>query len=325
MGVPDVDSDEWQAIANTGRVIWGGAGLMLIAVCIGFRAADLSFDLSSGATELLVVAGCIAVAIYYRRWRPDPWISIGAETSAQLAVILTLGMLLSYPLAAAAFPYRDADLHAVDLWLGFNWRDYLHFFNEHPVIGMVGKIAYCSMRPQFLLVIGALVVTSRFIRLQQYIVAITLALIITLLVFAFAPAVASYAFLQVPPSDYANLAPSVPYEHIRHLEAMRTGANFVISERNLEGLITFPSFHTVCGLLFIWALFPLRRLRWWVVALNVLMILATPIEGAHYFIDLIGGAVVAGLAIYGANLMVPELRAGAASPRDYALPLKKPA
>jgi membrane-associated phospholipid phosphatase len=111
--------------------------------------------------------------------------------------------------------------------------------------------------------------------------------------------------LHIPQSDYANLTPSVPYEHIRHLEAMRTGARFLIREDSLEGLITFPSFHTVCGLLFIWALYPLRQLRWWVVGLNAAMILSTPIEGAHYFIDLIGATVVAALAVYGASLIMP--------------------
>ncbi len=323
--MPDIDTDERQALLDTGRAIWAIAAVMLIAVCIGFRVANLSFDLFSGVREILVVGACVVIAFCYRRVRPDPWISIGAETSAQLAIILTLGMLLSYPLAAAAFPYRDAELHAVDLWLGLDWRAYLHFLNEHPLVGLVSKIAYVSMRPQFLLVIGALIVTSRFARLQQYIVATAFALIITLLIFTFTPAVASYAFLHIPQSAYANLTPSVPFEHIRHLEAMRTGANFLISENNLEGLITFPSFHTVCGLLFIWALFPLRRLRWWVVGLNALMILSTPIEGAHYFIDLIGGGVVATLSVYAAKLTMPALRSAAASRQAYALALKKAA
>jgi hypothetical protein len=133
--MPDINPDEAQAVVDTNRVIWGVAALMLVGVCIGFRVANLSFDPLSGTREYLVVGACVAIAFYYRRWRPDPWISIGAETSAQLAIILTLGLLLSYPLAAAAFPYRDAELHALDVWLGFNWQSYLRFMNEHPTVG----------------------------------------------------------------------------------------------------------------------------------------------------------------------------------------------
>lgn len=144
-------------------------------------------------------------------------------------------------------------------------------------------------------------------RAQQYILAIALALIITLAVFTFVPAVAAFAFLQIPPSAYANLTPAVPFEHIRHLEAMRNGVDFLISERNIEGLITFPSFHTVCGVIFAWALFPISKLRWWIVGLNVMMIASTPIEGAHYLIDVIAGVFVAFLAIWAAKVLMARL------------------
>ena len=40
-----------------------------------------------------------------------------------------------------------------------------------------------------------------------------------------------------------------------------------------------------------------KALRWPAVGLNVWMIVATPVLGAHYFIDVIGGAVLAGVSI----------------------------
>jgi membrane-associated phospholipid phosphatase len=60
--------------------------------------------------------------------------------------------------------------------------------------------------------------------------------------------------------------------------------------------------------LFTWALFAVPRLRWWVAALNALLIAAAPIEGAHYFIDLIAGLIVAPLAIYSAGLFTARMR-----------------
>ena len=88
---------------------------------------------------------------------------------------------------------------------------------------------------------------------------------------------------------------------------MRSAADFVIGAEQIEGLISFPSFHTICGVLFSWAVWPVRRLRWWVVALNALLIAAVPIEGAHYFVDAIGGAVVAVFAVCVTGLVVPTL------------------
>lgn len=70
-----------------------------------------------------------------------------------------------------------------------------------------------------------------------------------------------------------------------------------IQLNNLEELVTFPSFHTACGVLFAWALWRVRYL--WIVGLilNVLMIASTPISGSHYLIDVIAGAGVAYIAI----------------------------
>jgi membrane-associated phospholipid phosphatase len=76
-----------------------------------------------------------------------------------------------------------------------------------------------------------------------------------------------------------------------------TGTFRSIPLDNLEGLITFPSFHTAGAIMFIWALRKVPYVRWPAIALNAALIAATPIDGAHYFIDLVGGAVVAFAAI----------------------------
>jgi membrane-associated phospholipid phosphatase len=41
--------------------------------------------------------------------------------------------------------------------------------------------------------------------------------------------------------------------------------------------------------------------QWSAIALNAALIAATPIDGAHYFIDLVGGAVVVFAAIAASN------------------------
>jgi membrane-associated phospholipid phosphatase len=60
-----------------------------------------------------------------------------------------------------------------------------------------------------------------------------------------------------------------------------------------EGIITFPSLHAALGLIFALALWPDRVLRWFSLALNLLMIVATPIDGSHYFVDVFAGLAIA--------------------------------
>jgi membrane-associated phospholipid phosphatase len=284
------------------RVIWGLIALMAATDLLAYHAAGLGVDFHGSFRAFFILPLIVAVSCYYRYWRLDRWIATGAESCAQIASILLLGMMLTYPLATLAFPYQDPALHAMDTWLGLDWQAYLDFFNASHALGLLSKAAYCSMQLQYPLVILALTASSRFLRLQQYTIAIVIALAITLLIFTFVPALDPYAYLRVPSDHYANLNPTMTFEHIRHLEAMRTKSWSVI--RDMEGLISFPSFHTISAILFSWALFPIGKLRWWVLGLNTVLIASTPVQGAHYFIDVLGGALVAAVAILAAPLLM---------------------
>lgn len=316
------DTPDLTAFAPANRIIWLLIAAMAVGLAVSYWAAGLSLDLWSGWQILILLPLCFLVAWYYRYRRIDPWISAGAGAAAQLTLILLLGTLLSYAAAAPAFPYRDAELYAADRALGFDWRSYLAFFNAHPIAGSIGNIAYFSMKLQIPLILIVLVATSRIVKLQQFVIATAASLAITLAVFVFVPAVAYYAYLGIHPSDFSNLTPSTPYAHIRHLEEIRSGLVRVVRFNDLEGLITFPSFHTVSALLYAWALWPIRRLRWPAVVVNVLMIASTPIDGAHYAIDIIGGIVVAIVAIGLATRVKYPAATKAGSPvRDTGAPI----
>jgi membrane-associated phospholipid phosphatase len=290
-----------QALASNSRIIWGMIAAMSVAAIVAYRSANLSFAWSSNYKPLLIVLLFLVVSCCYRKLRPDPRIIFSTEGCAQLMIILSLGCALSYPLAITGFPYQDAALHSVDTWMGLDWRTYLHFVNARPVLCVLSELAYRSMILQFLVLIVTLVATSRFLRLQQYILATASALAITLVIFAFVPAGGTYAFLHIPPSEFANLSPTTTADQMVHLDALRAGQHTVVS--NMEGLITFPSFHTVWAALFMWGFFPIRELRFGAIFLNLFVIASTPIQGAHYFIDLIGGVIVAVIAICAAALL----------------------
>jgi membrane-associated phospholipid phosphatase len=66
----------------------------------------------------------------------------------------------------------------------------------------------------------------------------------------------------------------------------------------LRGLVCAPSFHTVCAVLYILTAWPIKKLRWWLVGLNIVMLLAVPVEGTHYLTDMIAGMLVALFATF---------------------------
>ena len=69
-----------------------------------------------------------------------------------------------------------------------------------------------------------------------------------------------------------------------------------------QGIVAFPSFHTLLAVLSIVAAvaLPSRILAAIIIAINVVMILSTPVDGGHYLVDtlsglLLGVVMVAGL------------------------------
>jgi len=144
-----------------------------------------------------------------------------------------------------------------------------------------------------------LLFTRQAQRLQQFTFATGVGLFVTVAISVFTPSITTiYLDLGLP--IHAKIPPAL-YTPVPTLDALRSGAPFWIDLSAAEGLISFPSFHTIGALLFIWALRPIRIVSWIALALNAGIIAAAPFIGAHYFIDLAGGAVVALLAVAAAG------------------------
>lgn len=292
-----------EPLAANSRIIWTLiAGLLVVttAACWAAGVSPSRETIDRYAACLLIL---MATSYCYRKLRPDARVALCVEGLAQLSLALWLGCVLSYAVATVDMPYRDSMLHAADAWIGLDWRAYLHFLDRHRALSVVSAVAYRSAVPQIVALFVALAATSQFLRMQQYILATALALAMTLAVFAFVPAGGIYSFFGIQPEEYSNLAPIVTTRQLLVLDALRSGQ--LVTIEALEGLITFPSFHTVWAILFMWGFYPIRRL--WLVAifLNLLMIASTPVVGSHYFVDLVGGTIVALAAVSAAVRLFP--------------------
>ncbi|MGA7804869.1 phosphatase PAP2 family protein [Bradyrhizobium sp.] len=257
----------------------------------GVFASGLSIDFGSNRPLLAMAIGYTSLAWFYHRVRPDERLYRVLTTVAQLVLILVLGLVLSYAAAVMAMSYRDAELLAIDRWLGFDRASYVHVFTDQPWKIHLSNFIYLSMLPQLAFVPLVLVVANRIERLQQFVMAYGLALAATIAIFVFVPAVGAFVYCDLTPAQYATL-PADIYTPARTLDALRSGMMKTISLSNLEGLIAFPSFHTAAAILDAWALWPVKPMRWLIVPLNVAMVATTPIVGAHYAIDVVAGAVV---------------------------------
>jgi len=274
------------------RRLWWGIVLVMVTAGTGILATGLSVDLGSNPTLLILIAGYAATTFFYRFIRFDERLSNALTAVAQLLLIVLFGLLCSYAATVIGLSYRDAELLAIDQWLGFDRRSYVNFFTDSPWKVHLSNFVYLAMMPQLAAVPLALILTSRMQQLQRFIAAYGIALISTVAIFVLVPAVGAFVYFDLTPDQYAAL-PKEIYTPARTLDALRSGAGKIIRLDDLEGLIAFPSFHTAAGILYAWALWPVKFIRWPIAALNVAMISTTPICGAHYAIDVVAGAIVA--------------------------------
>jgi len=289
-------STDLTAIERNSRLLWCGTAALFITCAAGLFWAGLDVEVLSNPAFLAVGAGYAAVAFLYNRIRSSERLAMALTAVAQLVLMMLFGILLSYAVTTIDLPYRDAELLALDRWLGFDRTSYVGFFTDQPWKMHATDLVYFAMLPQLAIVPLLLIITDRIERLQQFVAAYCIALVVTVAIFVLVPAVGAFVYFDLTPAQYAAL-PKEVYTPARTLDLLRSGAFKTISLNNLEGLVAFPSFHTIASILYAWALRPIRLLRWPVVLLNTGVILTTPIGGAHYVVDLLAGFAVAVISI----------------------------
>ena len=129
---------------------------------------------------------------------------------------------------------------------------------------------------------------------------LALSALLCIAVSALLPAEGVWGYYKLTAADHAAIVPATRELHLPIFHGL-----------NSEGIITFPSFHAALGVVFMVALWPVPVLRWIGAVVNGVMIVATPIDGGHYFIDVFAGIVVAWFCIVVAR--AAAARAGHAS------------
>ncbi|WP_324133120.1 phosphatase PAP2 family protein [Bosea sp. (in: a-proteobacteria)] len=282
--------DGWRA----SRTLWaliGAISLLSLAIWsatgVGLKAGDLLVILG-------VVASLLAISAFYSQRRPDERLARLTRAMAELLLLIFMVGSLSYSGTSLAMPLRDEWFQAMDVALGFDWRFWLSVLDAHPAIHEVLVLAYHSMLPQTALLPIVLAAIGAYRHIDRFLLSYALAAIVTVAIATLLPALSPVVHLGITPADHPNIVLAVPLEFAQHAQALREGSMKLVDLNGAQGLVTFPSFHTVSAVLLMlgfWAAPPYWR--WFGVGLNGLMLVAIPIEGSHYLVDVIAGAALA--------------------------------
>lgn len=268
------------------------AGLLIATRNFGFVAA-------------LALMGPLALGRWWLRRADSPrrrQLRDFCEDAFLFLAISLLGVLASYPAAAATTGFADAALARVDAALHFDWTAWYGVVARHSLLQRLGAVAYAAIYVSPLLLIGYFAIHQQRAASRRFLGTFWLAVVLTLALFPLFPAEGPLAYLWRGPIPY--MPTSALYQQ-QLITALRLHEMTDIDLGALRGLVCAPSFHTASAVVFIAAAWPIPRLRWVIVPVNLAMLLATPVEGTHYLADMVAGALVALAAIALVRLAEP--------------------
>jgi len=298
------------ALRRLDRVIWAMVAVIAIIILAAPAMSDFRFAWRTFAPTALVCAGLVLVGWFYRRWRPDPRLASGLNSTAQLIAFAAVGGPLSYVAASANLPLQDHAFDAIDHALGLDWRGLLAWMNAHPAMHSVFALFYLSFPVQASVTVLALALSDRLVQLRTFLLAFMMSALVCIAISSVLPAEGTWGFYKLTTTDYPAIF-SATREDLPIFRGLRDGSMRVLTGMS-EGIITFPSFHAALGIIFIAGLWPIPVLRWIGLIVNVLMIAATPVEGGHYFVDVLAGVVIALLCQLAARRIVQAVPAATA-------------
>lgn len=261
-----------------------GASVSPLANCLG-----LSFPAVDFVMPCAIVGGLGLIAEFYRRKQDEQFVTIVAVLM-QLVAYTTCYTTLMYAVCALGQPLIDEQMMSFDAVCGVHLPSVVAWSHQHPAIERTLFLAYNTMLPQTALVIAVLGFGNQRRELEGFMRQFFLSSLLVLAVFAICPAAGPFTgYGYEPAADQTR--------YLEHFRALRCGERTLITWRNAEGLITFPSFHTTWALLLTYAF---RRNRWLFapsLILNLAVIVSTLTTGWHYFADVLSGVAVAVFAI----------------------------
>lgn len=215
----------------------------------------------------------------------------------QILLFSAVGSILSYLLAREGGALQDDLLTRWDRSLGFDWLAYVQWVDGFAPLVLLFKLAYASLVPQIILIVIVQGFSGRIGLMRQTILAAMLCGTITILLSPLWPAESNFVHLNLKITDFRNIDPYAGYIHLAHFEALRNGSLTHLSLKDAQGIITFPSYHAGLAMVTLWSFWKTPWIRWPGIAVALLTIAATPVDGGHYLVDVIAGCAIATASI----------------------------
>lgn len=217
------------------------------------------------------------------------WITLFAVSTTVLAIFTYLSTAVSGALI-------DRQLLDFDTSIGFDWLAARQWLIEHSLLKYILNLSYRSFILQLLVIIIVLVFRKRQGDLYALFLFFVISALLCSVVSIYFPANSLFTVFNVGGKEASSIS---------HFALLRNKTDLSIDVSGFQGLISFPSFHTMLAIGFVYAIRNVTVMLVPFFILNFLMILSTPIDGGHYLLDVIAGIFLAFFVIWIVEKMRP--------------------
>ncbi len=254
---------------------------------------DIGFDWLSYSRLFAVGGLTIAAGLFYR--------SSGRSERISIALIAT-GMLVLFTIVLSVFNYLllplwrdpiDPFLVKIDALFGYSWPGIVEFSGRHPWFNELTRYAYVSTLGQMALLVIILGFGGKQKELHMFLLSIIVSGMVTIGFWALFPAFGTSVLYDISGTIEQAAKPVVGSAY--GAELLRLGAEGpqFITPKDIEGLVAFPSYHTIIAVLAVYAARTNRLLFPIIFMINLFVLPGVLIHGGHHLIDVFGGLLTA--------------------------------
>ena len=277
-----------------------GVSVSAMAICalasaivtIWVLATPHRADVGAMSSVAAVIGAMLCGVAVYSTWRRDALIaSLLSTFTVQIWGAISMG-LLALLAVGAGFPLVDPTLAQIDAALGIDHHALLGWLAQYPTLSFILRLFYSSAAPMSLVVMLALAFCRRFDNLRDFGLLWQLTLFASVAISTVTPAIGVYAHLGIAADVVAALPAGSGLYHLDTFDAVRAGQFLDLDPTDIDGVVTFPSFHICMALTIAYALRHLPVVAPIAAIYSAIVAVATVPIGGHYVIDLIAGAAI---------------------------------
>lgn len=247
----------------------------------------------------LIIFSMICIGRIYRHYRTGGEdIAVTFIGTALLITFSNFGAVANYLLLGVAGQPIDLYLAKMDLVIGFHWPTFMIEMQNFPLLSSILAFAYNISLLLVILVLLVLGFSGKHDQLYKFIFTLVIAATITIGFWTFFPSFGTTAIYTITPETQALVNPVVGNDYGNILRSLNANQIPLITPLNIQGIVAFPSYHTIMALVCIYYGWSLVGWKYLFLITNILVIMAVPIHGGHHLVDLLGAFVVTCAVIY---------------------------